>query len=265
MDTLGILLFSAIGIGFVHTLIGIDHTLPFVVLGRARGWSLRKTLLITSLCGSGHVASSVLLGGIGIAIAMAATGVDRQEGAPWLASRLGAFESLEATRGNLAAWALIVFGVAYAAWSMARRRRDQRDAHKHPDGVVHSHPGGGTAVHSHNAPSTGNTPSRQPGNSRAPGQAAGLTAWSLFVIFVLGPCEPLIPLLMVPAFGLGLWAVVPVTAAFAITTLTTMLVLVAAGFYGLRRTYSTWLEAQAHVLSGLAIAGSGMAILLLSI
>ena len=61
METsLEVLLFSAASIGFVHTLIGIDHSLPFVVLGRARGWSLRKVWSITFLCGFGHVLSSVL-------------------------------------------------------------------------------------------------------------------------------------------------------------------------------------------------------------
>ena len=243
MDSLGVLIAAAVAIGFFHTLIGIDHTLPFVVLGRARGWSIRRTLLVTSLCGAGHVASSVLLGGLGIWLAVSATGLDPASSAHWLRSRLGAFELVEATRGELASLALIVFGLVYAAWSLARARRGQRQAHAHADGVVHSHAGGRNATHDHG----GSSP-------------ASLTAWSLFVIFVLGPCEPLIPLLMAPAVGLGLWAVVPVVAAFAATTLATMLALVLAGSYGLRLARVPWLEAHAHTLSGLAIAGSGVGI-----
>ena len=121
MDTVWVLTFAAVGIGFVHTLIGIDHTLPFVVLGRARGWSLRKTLWITGLCGGGHVASSVVLGGAGIGLAIFATGLDTREGYHWMQGRVGAFETIEAVRGDLAAWALVLFGLTYAAWSLARQ------------------------------------------------------------------------------------------------------------------------------------------------
>lgn len=251
MDTVWVLVSAAVGIGFVHTLIGIDHTLPFVVLGKARGWSLRRTLWITGLCGGGHVASSVLLGGAGIGLAIVATGLDLEEGHHWMAGRVGVFESIEAVRGDLAAWALVAFGLTYAAWSLARRRRQQRHAHEHAGGLVHSHDHRGAGGHEH-----------------PPGKAAGiagLTAWSLFVIFVLGPCEPLIPILMVPAFQVGLWAVVPVTVAFGVTTIATMAGVVALAYRGLDFVRFPRLRAHVHTLSGLAIASSGLAMLLFAI
>ena len=62
------LLTTAVFIGFTHTLIGIDHYVPFVVLSKANAWSLKKTMWIVLLCGIGHVLSSVLLGLIGIAL-----------------------------------------------------------------------------------------------------------------------------------------------------------------------------------------------------
>ncbi len=233
MDTLGILVASAIGIGFIHTLIGVDHTLPFVVLGRARGWSLARTLRLTAVCGLGHVASSVLLGSFGLGLGVA----------------LGRLKGVEEFRGNLAAWVLIVFGLVYAAWSMARKRRSQREAHAHETGVVHAHGRGISVAHQHGSDVSG----------------ASLTAWSLFVVFVLGPCEPLIPLLMVPALDLGAMAAVPVTLAFAVTTIGTMMVVVAAAYYGLRMPAFRHLEAHAHTLAGLTIAFSGLLIQLLGI
>ena len=36
---------TAATLGLVHTVIGPDHYLPFIVIGRAREWTLRKTLL----------------------------------------------------------------------------------------------------------------------------------------------------------------------------------------------------------------------------
>ena len=57
-----LLMWTAATIGFIHTLAGPDHYLPFVMMARARQWSQRKTLWITLLCGIGHVLSSVVLG-----------------------------------------------------------------------------------------------------------------------------------------------------------------------------------------------------------
>jgi nickel/cobalt exporter len=232
MDTtLTVLLGSAIGVAFIHSLIGIDHSLPFVVLGKANGWSLRKTLGLTTVCGIGHVLSSVVLGLLGIGLGTAVANL----------------EAIEASRGSLAAWTLIVFGLVYAGWAFARRRRSTRHAHQH-DGLVHTHTDGGTK-HEHTTHHA----------------TAALTAWSLFIIFVLGPCEPLIPLLMIPAAGMGTGAVVMVTAAFGIVTLATMLSLVTLAYYGLRLRRMHWIEQHAHVMAGLAIAASGVAIQLLGI
>ena len=85
------------------------------------------------------------------------------------------------------------------------------------------------------------------------------------MIFVLGPCEPLIPILMVPAFQVGLWAVVPVTVAFGVTTIATMAAVVALAYRGLEFVRFPGLRAYAHTLSGLAITGSGLAMLLLAV
>lgn len=234
--TLPILLSTAVSIGFFHTLIGIDHSLPFVVMGRAHNWKLSKVLAITALCGLGHVLSSVVLGIAGISLGTA----------------LEKLEWIEASRGELAAWLLISFGLTYAAWSFARTRRLGEHVHSH-GGMVHTHPPKGDEAHGH---------SHEP---KLETQATSLTAWSLFVIFVLGPCEPLIPLLMVPAMKWGTWAVVVVALAFGITTIGTMMAVVAIGYSGLRLPVFARLERHVHTLAGLAIAGSGLAIQALGI
>ena len=86
-------LIGAVSVAFFHTLLGPDHTLPFIMLARDRGWSMSRTLVITFLCGLGHVAASLLLGGLGIALGYG----------------IGALESAEASRGAWAAWALFAF------------------------------------------------------------------------------------------------------------------------------------------------------------
>ena len=64
---------TAASLGLVHTLIGPDHYIPFIAMSRARHWSRGKTLLITLLCGIGHVGSSIVIGlaGVGLGVAVA--------------------------------------------------------------------------------------------------------------------------------------------------------------------------------------------------
>ncbi|MDH3196695.1 MAG: sulfite exporter TauE/SafE family protein [Candidatus Krumholzibacteria bacterium] len=229
--TLVILLGSAVGIGFLHAVIGVDHWLPFAVLGRAQSWPLRRVLAVTAACGVGHVLSSVVLGALGIGLGVAVTHL----------------EAIEGVRGNLAAWMLIVFGVVYAAWSVARPRRAHRHIHAHADGEIH--------VHAHEGLPHGH----------ATRDARTVTAWSLFVIFVLGPCEPLIPLLMAPAIASGAEGVALVAVVFGVTTIATMAVMVAVVYAGLSVRVFRRLQAHAHPLAGVAIALSGLAIRLLGI
>jgi hypothetical protein len=62
------LILTAASVGFIHTLFGPDHYLPFVMISWARKWSALKTAVITFLCGIGHILSSVVLGLVGVAL-----------------------------------------------------------------------------------------------------------------------------------------------------------------------------------------------------
>jgi nickel/cobalt transporter (NicO) family protein len=121
---LSVLLAAAVTIAAGHTVIGVDHSLPFIVLGRARGWSLPKVLMITALCGVGHVLSSVVLGFVGIGIGVA----------------LDKLEWVEAARGSIAAWMLIGFGVLYATHAFVRKQRKKPHSHDHHSDPQHMHP-----------------------------------------------------------------------------------------------------------------------------
>lgn len=223
---------TAASVAFLHTLLGPDHYLPFVFMSRAGGWSRTKTIVVTLLCGVGHLVGSVVLGAIGIAGGVA---VSRLEG-------------IEAVRGNVAAWVLIAFGLVYGAWGLRRalRGRVHAHVHAHEDGTAHAHAhdhrGAHAHVHTHGA------------SSRR------LTPWVLFIVFVLGPCEPLIPLLMYPAALESMTGVLMVTAIFGTVTLLTMLAAVVALQSGLRRVSLGPLERYAHALAGASVALCGMAI-----
>lgn len=197
MDEAQILLLTAASVAFVHTVLGPDHYLVFTALGKARGWSLARTLRVTLFCGLAHVLSSIVIGGIGLVLGF----------------RLASLVEIETMRGSLAGWALLAFGLMYFAWGMRKAGRDRSHAHVHAHGeLVHNHEHDHHDAHMH-------VHDQQSGKS--------ITPWAIFIIFILGPCEALIPLFMYPAAQQSAELVLWVALVFGAVTLITMLALVA--------------------------------------
>ena len=96
-------------------------------------------------------------------------------------------------------------------------------------------------------------------NIEAP-PSGSLTPWAIFIIFVLGPCEPLIPLLMFPAATQSVAGIFWVTGVFAIVTVFTMLGAVAIGQLGLERLRVPALARFGHSTAGATMLGCGIAI-----
>ncbi len=228
---LSILLITAASIGFFHTLFGPDHYLPFIVMARSGKWSLKKTTIVTVLCGLGHVLSSILLGFIGIAAGIA----------------VARLELIEGYRGNLAAWLFIAFGLLYFVWGLRRaiRNKPHNHAHIHLNGEKHDHSHDHSGDHLH------------PHDSKT---GSKMTPWILFTIFVFGPCEPLIPILMYPAARENTAGVILVATVFGLITIGTMLGVVLISVLGINRIPVTRMERFSHAIAGATIALSGMAI-----
>jgi sulfite exporter TauE/SafE len=201
---------TAASLGFIHTLAGPDHYVPFIMIAKARNWSLLKTAFVTFLCGVGHILSAVLLGIIGLGFGFAL-------------SRIEAFDSI---RDNIAAWLFIAFGLVYFVWGI---RKAFRDHHGHS----HGHEG-----------------------------SANITPWVLFTIFVFGPCEVLIPLLMYPAARNSLMDAAYVTMIFGAVTIMTMLGIVMVSMFGFNLLPLGKLERYTHALAGLAIVVCGVLIII---
>jgi len=87
-----------------------------------------------------------------------------------------------------------------------------------------------------------------------------ITPWVLFTIFVLDPCEPLIPILMYPAAKSSILGVLMVAGIFGIVTILTMLIVVMLASAGLQFIPMQRMERYTHALAGAAIFLSGMAI-----
>ncbi len=215
-----------------HTVLGVDHYLPFVALARARGWTYPRMVTVVVACGLGHVASSILLGVVGLALGRA----------------LESMQAIESARGDLASFLMIAFGLVYMVWGLRAAKRNKRHAHRHAhaDGSEHDHDHDHHGAHGH---------VHCPSSSRRPA-----VFWPLFLVFVFGPCEPLIPLLMYPAAKSSMLGAVWVCAVFAVVTISTMLVMTTLLYAGAQRVRWRWLEGYGHAAAGFAILAAGLLI-----
>jgi sulfite exporter TauE/SafE len=149
-----------------------------------------------------------------------------------LGEMLANLEVVEQARGRAAGWLMTVFGLIYVLWSIVHSIRHRR--HVDPCLVDDS------------------------GSNQQRG--ARLTPWVLFTIFVFGPCEPLIPLLMYPAARSSFWGVWIVTILFSLTTIATMLTLVVCLAQGISAIRFPGLHRYGHLVAGMLVMFCGMAI-----
>ena len=140
---------------------------------------------------------------------------------------LTGLESAEGNRGAVAGLLLIGFGLAYAVWGLKQLR-----SHAHSDSDAGS----------------------------------SLAVWTLIAIFVLGPCEPLIPLMFVSATH-GWTAVIGVSALFGVITIVMMIgqsliVYLGLDFLRFNRNLN---HHHGHIIAGLVIAATGAGVMFLGI
>jgi sulfite exporter TauE/SafE len=142
---------------------------------------------------------------------------------------------------------LTAFGLVYFVWGVRRaiRNRPHTHPHAHDEHTEHQHEHTHHKEHVH--------PHRDP-------QKKSITPWVLFTVFVFGPCEPLIPLLMYPAATRNLWSVALVAGAFAAATIATMLSAVLIGSFALHKLPTGRFERYSHALAGAGILLCGVGI-----
>ncbi|MCK5028723.1 MAG: sulfite exporter TauE/SafE family protein [Bacteroidales bacterium] len=226
-----VLYLTAASIGFFHTLLGPDHYLPFIVISKARKWSLWKTNLITFICGIGHVGSSILIGFIGILLGVA----------------VNKLTPIEASRGSVAAWLMIAFGLVYFIWGLRKAIKEKQHTHKHAhfDGTIHVHKHSHFKEHSH---------------VHEKKSIKEITPWILFTIFIFGPCEPFIPVLLYPAAQGNLIDIAMVTLIFSATTIGTMMLVVTTSLIGFKFLPKLNFERFMHAIAGATILLCGISI-----
>jgi hypothetical protein len=233
--TLSLLLLTSVATAVFHTLIP-DHWLPFVLIGRARGWSLGTTAAVSGI-------SALLHTGLSIALAVAALAIGLQ------AAHAGG-AMLERASGVL----LLAFGGLYALWSWRKGG--------------HFHPGGALLHGSAHGDCDGREGDSGPDHLHYHADTdlihgrAGRGALWLAAIVGLNPCVLLLPVVLATAER-GAGAIALVTIAYAATTTLIMMGLSVAGVAGLRRLSLPWGARYMEPASGALIALVGLVLLLL--
>ena len=142
---------------------------------------------------------------------------------------LAKLRGIEGARGPIALWLLIGFGIAYAIWGLKKARRNKH-THLSEDQL----------------------------------RSKTITVWVLFAIFVLGPCEPLIPLMFL-ASQYGWWGIWVVSIIFSIVTILMMVTQSLLAFVGVQLIKHEIAERYSHAFAGLVIALTGGMVMVLGI
>lgn len=230
------LLTTALLTSLFHTLIP-DHWLPFVLIGRARGWSARTAVAVSGLSALIHSALSVLLGLCALLVGQTS------------ARLLG--ETLEQSAAAL----LVVFGLLYAGWAWHKK------GHFHP---------GGRLLHGADRPCAGGEGDTHPGHLHYHADGGlidgrgGPGAWSLAVIVGANPCVLILPLMMATAPE-GFRSTALVTLAYVVPTVILMVGLTVGGVISLRRIRLPLAAQYMEMASGVLIAIAGVVFLLVEI
>jgi ABC-type nickel/cobalt efflux system permease component RcnA len=233
--TTSLLLVTSVSTALFHTFIP-DHWLPFVLIGRARNWSLRTTAFVSG-------GSALLHAGLSIALALLVLAIGQRA-----AHASGAV--LERASGIL----LLAFGAAYAIWAW------RKGGHFHP---------GGALLHGRSSEDCdGREGDSGPDHLHYHADTdiihgkAGRSALYLAAIIGLNPCVLLLPVVLATAER-GIPAIVLVTGAYAATTTLITMGLSVAGVAGSRRLALPWGARYMEPLSGALIAVLGLVLLLL--
>lgn len=164
----------------------------------------------------------IFVSGIGHVASSAALGVI----GILLGFSLSKLKGIEGHRAEIALWLLIGFGIAYMLWGIKEAR-----GHEHKE------------------------------IEEEKLKTKTVAMWTLFAVLILGPCEPLIPLIFL-GYNYGWIGVILVATVFSLVTIVMMLLQGFLSFMGIQLIKNEFAERYSHAFAGLVIALTGVFIML---
>lgn len=236
-----LLLFVAAGtLALGHSILP-DHWLPFAVVARTNRWSILRTARTSFLAAVGHVVASAVLGAIIVAIGVQFWGfVERQQ-------------------SRVVGTILILTGLAFLIWTLARRGHqhdhDHGHSHAHPPDE-HDHSDGHDDAHPHHDHGEETNP-RAGGNSSSPMRRFAVLA-------VLGaaatPDLTILPVFLA-ASAVGVAAAVGVLVFYALVSIVTFVGFTVIATLGGYQVEWPWLEQYGDQITAVMLIVIGLLVM----
>jgi nickel/cobalt transporter (NicO) family protein len=228
------LLAAAAGLGFAHAVLP-DHWVPLALLGRARRYRLTRVARLSALAGTAHVAVSILLGAMIIAVGLRFRSTER-----------GAQDAIV---GSL----LILAGLGYALAGLAGHGHGHggEDGHHHPHEHEHEHEPGGR----HGRRGQG----MEPGSARER-LRAGIETLVPFGA-AASPDLTILPVFLA-ASTVGVVTAVSTLLTFAAATVATFVGLTVLACFGGHQLSGRWLERWGGALTSALLVLIGLLVVI---
>lgn len=258
MRTLALLVLGAAAVGVVHSVLP-DHWVPLAVVARTQKWGMFRLVRTSFLAGSGHVLTSIALGGV-----VALVGLQFQK-------------QIEAQQGHIVGGVLVLTGAGFLVWGLtghghphdhgtdAKSEPDRAHDHEHEAGVpttaehTHEHVHGGVRHshrHSHEAFIKARADLIADHSSR--GTLVGhLSAIAVPFGVAASPDLTFLPF-AIAASAYGLASVAAVLGVFSVATLATFVGLTAVATAVGYQMRGEWLEKNANTITSLVLIAIGV-------
>lgn len=147
----------------------------------------------------------------------------------FLGFSLSRLKAIEGHRGEVALWLLIGFGIAYMIWGI-KKAKEKKDKNINEEEL----------------------------------KAKTVAVWTMFAVIILGPCEPLIPLVFL-GYNYGYAGIIAVSIVFSVITIIMMLVQSVLAFMGIQLIRHNIADRYSHAFAGLVIALTGVFVMVLGV
>lgn len=219
MSTAPALIAAAAGVGFGHAVMP-DHWVPLSVIARAQRYSIRRVLRLSALAGIAHVAFSLLLGAVIIAIGLQ-------------------FRSVVERNENLIVGGLLILtGVVFLVMELLGRGHSHSHSHSHSHD---DHDGHGHAGHSHDHAHTHT-------HTHTHGRVSRLLAFVVPFGAAASPDLTILPVFLA-ASAFGFATAFGSLVAFSVATVATIVGLTLAGALAGYQLRGAWIDKSANLIT----------------